>query len=91
MELVPETVVDEGGFLVVGFRPAAVLEHNVIVPPPLYLHVGLGGLGVLLLKERVTGEDVLHPDPLLLVPSLHLLKLQMENKTRLGKLSSLFS
>lgn len=73
VELVSKTVVDEGGLLVVRLRPAAVLEHNIVVPPTFNLHVGLCGLGVLLLEERVPGENVFHPDPLLLIASLHLL------------------
>ena len=53
MKLVPEAVVDEGNVLVVWLGPGAVLEHNVVVPALLDLHVGLGAVAVLLLEERV--------------------------------------
>ena len=87
MELVSKTVVDEGGLLVVRLRPAAVLEHNIVVPPTFNLHVGLCGLGVLLLEERVPGENVFHPDPLLLIASLHLL---VRLKKKINILSKIF-
>ena len=74
VELVSKTVVDKGGLFVVRLRSAAVLEYDVIVPPPFYLHVRLSLLGVFLLEKGVSREDVLHPNSLLFVSSLHLLK-----------------
>jgi len=77
VELVPQAVVDKGGLLLVRLGPAAVLEDDIVVPAALDAHVRLGGVRVLLLEQRVAGQDVLHADSLLLLSALGFLQLKL--------------
>jgi hypothetical protein len=74
VELIPKAVVDKGGLLLVRLGPTAILENDIVVPAPFDAHVRLGGVRVLLLEQRVSGQDVLHADSLLLLSPLGFLK-----------------
>ena len=75
VEVRPQRVVDELGLLLVRLGPGAVLEDDVVVPAPLDPKVGLlRRAGVAVLHEGVAGEDVLHPDLLLVRAALVLLE-----------------
>ena len=75
MEVRPQRVVDELRLLLVRLGPGAVLEDDVVVPAALDPKVGLlRRAGVAVLHEGVAGEDVLHPDLLLVRAALVLLE-----------------
>jgi len=76
VELISEAVVDEGGLLLVRLGPAAILEDHIVVPTTLDPHVGLGSVGILLLEQRIAGENVLHADTLLLLSPLSFLTMR---------------
>ncbi len=74
VELVPQAVVDKGGLLLVRLGAAAILEDDIVVPAALDAHVRLGGVRVLLLEQRIAGQNVLHADSLLLLSPLSFLQ-----------------
>ena len=54
VELIAQTVVDEVCLLGIRLSSGAVLEHNIVIPTLLDLHVSLASVGILLFQKRVS-------------------------------------